>query len=173
MSKHVGGYSAHDAYRGAYHSVLDSDRGAYNEGQSAASGVKVGLKILEFGLAVFPATAAEDRVVVIGENMMGRVIPAGKSLGAKWYKPGASTGDAAKDLAANRAWIRQGMKPGRIFVDVGPERGRASYPKPTSPFYKMEVDELRGYSGLISHHCSKDGLCRYMSKKEMVDMLRT
>lgn len=59
----------------------------------------LGASAMELTLSLLPATRAEDtaaesaeigtarNVVVIGEDMQGRVIPAAQSRGAEWYNP--------------------------------------------------------------------------------------
>ncbi len=86
-----------------------------------------------------------DRAIVIGEDMEGRVIPTARRLGAEHYTPP----EAAPEewMENNRKWINKRMDEGCTIYDCGPAHGRANYPEPTSPYYKMELGEIgkRGY----------------------------
>jgi hypothetical protein len=43
------------------------------------------------------------------------------------------------------------MDEGCTIIDCGPAPGRKNYPKPTSPYYQMELDEIagRGYGRYV------------------------
>jgi RHS repeat-associated protein len=94
----------------------------------------------------FPASVpmpAQKPPVVLGEDMMNRVIPFAEQHGFDYYKPGPSLGSQAANLAANRAWIEGMINEGRTFVDIGPAPGRLQL----SPYYQME-------SGLINQNAA-------------------
>jgi hypothetical protein len=50
-------------------------------------------------------------------------------------------------MAENRQWINERMDEGCKIYDCGAAPGRANYPAPTSPYYRMELEEIakRGY----------------------------
>src|SRR3990167_9184196 len=86
---------------------------------------------------------AENDVVnsiVIGENMLDRVIPYAKQIGAEYYTPAEAP--EAEWMTNNQNWINKMMDLNYKIIDVGPEPGRVLYPQPTSDFYKMELDEV-------------------------------
>ena len=93
-------------------------------------------EIVDLGPRVAPG-----RPVVIGEDMAGRVIPAGLRMGADVYSPPYFE-SATQSMAHNRVWINEQMNQGRGIVDVGPAPGRANFPEPTSPWYAMERDQI-------------------------------
>ena len=77
--------------------------------------------------------------------MEGRVIPTAKSLGADYYNPPDSP--PSEWMENNRQWIHDQMHQGKTIYDAGAAPGRANFPEPTSPYYKMELGEIgnRGY----------------------------
>lgn len=77
------------------------------------------------------------KAIVIGENMLGRVIPEAKEIGADYYKPRSSR-DFEQAMEKNRRWINDKMREGRKIVDIGPDPERAT----RSPFYEMEKREI-------------------------------
>jgi hypothetical protein len=86
-------------------------------------------------------TAAKaEKKVVIGEDMEGRVIPQAKRLGAEHYDPPDLP--RSQWMEHNRQWIRDRMDEGCTIIDCGSAPGRAKYPKPTSPYYEMELREI-------------------------------
>ncbi len=85
--------------------------------------------------------AAGPGVVVIGEDMQGRVIPAAKSIGAEWYKPRGKNPESW--MENNRRWINKKMNEGCRVLDCGAAPGRSNYPGPTSPYYKMELNQMQ------------------------------
>jgi RHS repeat-associated protein len=93
----------------------------------------------------FAGKKLRRRTVVIGENMDGRVIPEANKRGADYYHPP----DAPPEqwMENNEKWINDVMDEGCIIVDCGPAPGRANFPDPTSPYYKMEREQIekRGY----------------------------
>ena len=94
------------------------------------------------------AANAGERSVAIGEDMTNRVEPFAKRIGADTYKADPS---APREtwMENNRAWIRKQMEDGCTVYDCGPAPGRANFPGPTSPYYKMELEELRNYPNYI------------------------
>jgi hypothetical protein len=80
-------------------------------------------------------------LVVMGEDMANRVRPMGTSIHAEWYDPPPFSNDA-QSLAHNRYWINEQMNQGKTLIDIGPAYGRPGYPGPSSPWYKMELDEV-------------------------------
>jgi hypothetical protein len=80
-------------------------------------------------------------LVVMGEDMANRVRPMGTSIRAEWYDPPPFSNDA-QSLAHNRYWINEQMNQGKTLIDIGPAYGRPGYPGPSSPWYKMELDEV-------------------------------
>ena len=94
------------------------------------------------------AANAGERSVAIGEDMTNRVEPFAKRIGADTYKADPSA-PRERWMENNRAWIRKQMEDGCIVYDCGPAPGRANFPGPTSPYYKMELEELRDYPNYI------------------------
>jgi len=94
------------------------------------------------------AANAGERSVAIGEDMTNRVEPFAKRIGADTYKADPS---APREtwMENNRAWIRKQMEDGCTVYDCGPAPGRANFPGPTSPYYRMELEELRNYPNYI------------------------
>jgi hypothetical protein len=88
------------------------------------------------------AANAGDRSVAIGEDMANRVEPFAKKIGADTYKADP-TAPRETWMENNRTWIRKQMDDGCTIYDCGPAPGRANFRGPTSPYYKMELDELR------------------------------
>lgn len=94
------------------------------------------------------AANAGERSVAIGEDMTNRVEPFAKKIGADTYKADPSA-PRERWMENNRSWIRKQVDDGCTIYDCGPAPGRANYPGPTSPYYKMELDELRNYPNYI------------------------
>jgi RHS repeat-associated protein len=125
---------------------LEAQRG-HLANRSPAAAI-VGGAIATLPLIVVPgegeaeaALGAEARAVVIGEDMQGRVIPTAKALGVDWYRPRGSNPETW--MRNNRRWINKQMDQGCRIFDCGPAPGRTNYPGPTSPSYKMELDQIR------------------------------
>lgn len=97
------------------------------------------------GSAAKAGEGAGGKAIVLGEDMEGRVIPTAKRLGADYYKPPKAPPEQWMDN--NRRWINERMDEGCTIFDCGAAPGRANYPEPTSPYYKMEQEEIakRGY----------------------------
>jgi hypothetical protein len=60
-------------------------------------------------------------------------------------------------MGHNRAWINQKMDEGCTIFDCGAAPGRANFPGPTSPYYRMELEEIarRSYPRYIPPGGSK------------------
>lgn len=112
----------------------------------------LGYDITPSGKAI-PRTAAESgtgpetagtttgkKSIVIGEDMEGRVIPTAKKLGAGYYDPPEAP--PSQWMENNRQWIQARMAEGCTIYDCGAAPGRSNYPKPTSPYYEMELGEI-------------------------------
>ena len=86
------------------------------------------------------------RSVAIGEDIFNRVEPFAKKIGADTYKADP-TAPREMWMKNNRDWIRKQMDDEYAIYDCGPAPGRSNFPSPTSPYYKMELDEigLRNY----------------------------
>ena len=86
-------------------------------------------------LAVFTGRGevawAGKEVVVIGENMAGRVIPYAEKIGARYYKPVSKI--AENYMKNNERWIRKQIAQGKIIVDIGIDSTR----KVRSAYYEM------------------------------------
>jgi RHS repeat-associated protein len=73
--------------------------------------------------------------VVIGENMVGRVIPVAEEIGAKTYSP---TSKIAQNWLGNNArWIASQIGKGNRIFDIGRDVNRAA-----SKYYAKEVEVL-------------------------------
>jgi len=72
--------------------------------------------------------------VVIGRNMLDRVIPFAKANGFDYYTPPERFQTDLENLAYNAAQIQEWKEEGRIFIDIGPD---PQNPKP-SIYYNME-----------------------------------
>lgn len=98
-------------------------------------------------VSLAPKVGAASKKVAIGEDMERRVKPYAKRTGSETFEapPGLSRDEL---MSANRKWINDRMDEGCLICDIGPAPGRANFPEPTSPFYRMELDEIarRGYS---------------------------
>jgi hypothetical protein len=88
---------------------------------------------------------AGENAIVIGEDMEGRVIPTAERLGADYYDPPEAPPSEWMDK--NREWINERMDEGCTIYDCGASPDQVGYPEPTSPYYRMELDEIakRGY----------------------------
>lgn len=113
--------------------------------RTASGGHAPGMRAV---LGVRCAANAGERSVAIGEDMANRVEPFAKKIGADTYKADPS---APREMwmENNRSWIRKQMEDGCTIYDCGPAPGRANFPGPTSPYYKMELDALRDYPNYI------------------------
>jgi hypothetical protein len=80
-------------------------------------------------------------IIVIGEGMGDRVIPTAKSRGATWYDPPKAPPE--QWMGNNQKWINKKMDDGCRILDCGAAPGRANYPGATSPYYKMELDQIK------------------------------
>jgi RHS repeat-associated protein len=87
--------------------------------------------------------SAEGReVIVIGEDMGGRVIPTAEENGASWYEPDPTA--APEDwMQNNKDWINQKMDDGCTILDCGAAPGRTNFPDATSPYYQMELQQIQ------------------------------
>jgi hypothetical protein len=89
------------------------------------------------------ATASTgDRVVVIGEDMPGRVKPLASQYGYETMRDLPSNIPETEKLSLNREWINSRMDEGYTIVDLGPARGYPFYPYISSPYYAMEQVEI-------------------------------
>ena len=86
------------------------------------------------------AKGASRETIVIGEGMADRVIPTAKARGANWYDPRKAPPE--KWMENNQKWINEKMDQGCRILDCGAAPGRANYPNPTSPYYKMELEQI-------------------------------
>lgn len=76
------------------------------------------------------------RPIVIGENMVDRVIPYAKKVGAEWYKPySKNPGNWMKN---NERWLNKMVKQGREIIDIGIDPVRSM----RSSYYEMELGLL-------------------------------
>src|SRR5699024_5744252 len=105
---------------------------------------------LDAGL--FGATAMGDRTVVIGRDMLNRVIPYAKENGYIFYR-GTSRLVPRRmmekfspkllektDMWFNKQWIRREIRRGSRIIDIGEPPGYRP-----SPFYEMERQQVRDY----------------------------
>jgi len=136
---------------------------------SSSVALGMGLSLVSFGVgkaAAWIAKAASKKQVasakrelfVIGENMQGRVELAAQNFGADVYgglpnyKIFKAIYGAKKATKAgykhNKKWIKQKMKEGAQFFDIGSE-GLL----PTSKNYKMELKMLKKYPHVITRLC--------------------
>jgi hypothetical protein len=92
----------------------------------------------------------KGRTAVIGERM-SRVRAFAGEYGYETMPNLPRSMPTAEKLAANRAWIRARMDEGYTIVDLGPAPGYANYPYITSPYYRMELEQIlgRGYGGWL------------------------
>jgi hypothetical protein len=113
----------------------------FGAGKLLSAGAGAATKAARVQRAGTSTTAgSKSRKIAIGEDMQGRVIPEAQRLGADYY-------DSPPDLPPsqwmehNRKWFNDRMDEGCTVIDCGPAPGRKRYPKPTSPYYQMELDE--------------------------------
>ncbi len=73
--------------------------------------------------------------------MRDRVIPFAESIGADWYKPRSTIPE--NWMKNNERWIKQLIKEGAVFIDIGEDVARAI----RSEYYAMErrILEAAGY----------------------------
>jgi hypothetical protein len=81
--------------------------------------------------------------------MATRVIPTAKEIGANWYKPRNSV--AENFQKNNERWINKKMNEGCRILDCGAAPGRRNFPDPTSPNYKMELEQVSKRNYPIEH----------------------
>jgi len=99
------------------------------------------------------AAGKSKRIAIIGEDMKGRVLPFAKKLESKGLK--VETFTPSKGLSMNQAleenaqWIRNLKKEGVAIADIGPSPARPMFPEPSSPFYRVERQEVKGYWNLL------------------------
>lgn len=99
------------------------------------------------------AAGKSKRIAIIGEDMKGRVLPFAKRLESKGLK--VETFTPSKGLSMNQAleenaqWVRNLKKEGVAIADIGPSPARPMFPEPSSPFYGVERQEVKGYWNLL------------------------
>ncbi len=77
------------------------------------------------------------KVVVIGEDMVNRVIPYAKKINATWFKPRST--NPANWMKNQVQWIRRQIAdPRTTIIDIGPKG-----PVPTSKYYMKELEMLQ------------------------------
>jgi RHS repeat-associated protein len=85
--------------------------------------------------------AGTPETIVIGEDMGGRVIPTAEARGANFYNPPEAPPE--QWMQNNKDWINQKMDEGCTILDCGAAPGRPNYPDPSSPYYQMELEQIR------------------------------
>ena len=94
------------------------------------------------GVRVVKNVKNVKKVVVIGEDMANRVIPFAKKYGYKVFNPKST--NPANWMRNQVQWIRRQIKdPGTKIIDIGPKGV-----KPSSPYYKKELEMLQKWIGL-------------------------
>ncbi|MGC8947644.1 MAG: hypothetical protein ACP5N6_16030, partial [Anaerolineae bacterium] len=88
--------------------------------------------------------------IVIGENMVERVVPYARQVGAQTINDFIPA--ERWSMEANEAWIRQMRAEGREIIDIGPHFKRRldrvlDGVRPDSEAYNLERRILRGYDG--------------------------
>ena len=122
--------------------------GAAADGVYGMSGLEVTVTNTSIGagdVAGQVAKSGAKKVIVIGENMSGRVKPAAQSIGAKWYQAWSknfperlmTTDELEAAKARNSRWLYSKINQGYDIYDIGPKG-----PNITSPFYQLERDIL-------------------------------
>lgn len=90
--------------------------------------------------------AQDSKVVVIGESMEKRVIAHAKKINAKWYKARKiKPFDETLAIKRNERWIKEKIKDGYTFVDIGIDFDKAT----RSEFYKLEKEILNRSSARV------------------------
>jgi RHS repeat-associated protein len=103
------------------------------------SAVKEDAKGTAIGAIMFAAnaiTGPSQKSVVIGENMVQRVIPVATEIGAKTYSPTSKI--TANWLQNNARWIATQISKGNRIFDIGMDVNRAA-----SNHYAKEVEILK------------------------------
>lgn len=95
-------------------------------------------------------TEGANKILVIGENMNGRVVPHANKIGGEVYPgmPGYKPELHEAALVHNEMVVRQKMAEGYEIHDIGPDLLRRETKGP-SDAYEMEVSVTRGYENLI------------------------
>jgi hypothetical protein len=93
-------------------------------------------------------SVAENRVLVIGENMQ-RVEPYAQKIGAEIYSgmPGYKPGMDAQALAHNQAFVELKKAEGYKILDIGPDFDRRAVRGGPQPAYQMERTITKDYGG--------------------------
>ena len=88
-------------------------------------------------------------IAVVGESMKLRVNPFAATLRELGFETRTFETDLPQGqwMEQDRQWIRDRIANHETVVDIGPQEGRANYPGATSPYYQMELNELKGYAG--------------------------
>ncbi|HLV70507.1 MAG TPA: RHS repeat-associated core domain-containing protein, partial [Xanthomarina sp.] len=85
---------------------------------------------------VIKAAESTKKVVVIGEDMLGRVIPYAEKYGYKYFKPRST--NPANWMKNQVQWIRRQIKdPWTTIIDIGPKGS-----SPISKYYKKELEMI-------------------------------
>jgi len=80
----------------------------------------------------------KGRTVVIGEDM-NRVRPFAKQYGYECFE---TKSPPSQWMSENRAWFRARLGEGYTIVDLGTSPTKPNYPYISSPYYRMEIEEL-------------------------------
>jgi hypothetical protein len=111
-----------------------------------------GVARAERGRRVAAALGKGKRVVVIGESMATRVRPTAKALGGGFYRARKlNPWDEAVALRRNKRWIRDQMKRGHWFVDIGIDTTRSE----RSVLYEAEKEVLGDYPNVMRYPCPR------------------
>ena len=111
------------------------DFGTLDLVESAVREDATGTAIGAILFATNTVSAAGQKGVLIGENMLQRVIPVAAEIGAKTYKPTSKI--AANYLKNNARWIATQISKGNRIFDIGMDVNRAA-----SKYYAKEVQIL-------------------------------
>jgi RHS repeat-associated protein len=82
------------------------------------------------------------KTIVLGENMLERVIPYAERINGQWFK--ARGTNSANWMRNQVQWIRRQIKdPNTTIIDVGPDPSRAV----RSPYYQKELEMIKKWLG--------------------------
>ncbi|MEM9859802.1 MAG: RHS repeat-associated core domain-containing protein, partial [Bacteroidota bacterium] len=126
--------------RNLFNEGVLSDMGDGNYGVQV-TGTELGLAGSAGAAKVVKYVKNPKKIIVIGEDMLNRVIPYAEKYGFKYFKPRGK--NPANWMKNQVQWIRRQIKdPNTTIIDIGPKRST-----PASKYYMKELEMLRKWLG--------------------------